>query len=63
MLGDFLQHQRNDPVSNLAPTPSRPVLAYYESELGSKWREENGEASVTKEGSLKLLSNINKNIL
>ncbi|XP_070854576.1 uncharacterized protein [Drosophila suzukii] len=42
MLGDFLQHQRNDPVSNSAPTPSRPML---ESELDIKWLGQNGEAS------------------
>jgi len=33
MQGYILQHQRNNAVSNPAPTHSRPMLAYCESEL------------------------------
>jgi len=49
MLGDFQQDL------NLAPTPLRPMLAYYESELEIRWRGENGETSATREEILKIL--------
>jgi len=35
MLAKFLQHQQNNPVSRPTPTFSRPILAYWKSELNS----------------------------
>jgi len=41
MLGDFLKHEQNNPVSNSSSTPNfRPMLAYWESELNSMRRED-----------------------
>nr|XP_016932692.1 uncharacterized protein LOC108011950 isoform X2 [Drosophila suzukii] len=35
MLAKFLQHQQNNPVSRPTPAFSRPILAYWKSELNS----------------------------
>jgi len=58
MLGDFLQRQRINPD---LPLPQGPICLLG---LGAvmRWSGKDGEASVGREGSLKLLIYINKNI-
>jgi len=58
MLSDFLQHQRINPV---LPLPQGPICLMG---LGPvlRWSGKDGEASVGREGSFKLLIYINENI-
>jgi len=58
MLGDFVQHQRINPVLAL---PQDPISLLG---LGAvlRWSGKDGEESVGREGSFKLLIYINENI-
>jgi len=58
MLGDFLHHQRINPV---LPLPQGPICPLGLG-AGLRGRGKDGEASVGRDGSLKLLMYINKNI-
>jgi len=58
MLGDFLQHHR---INSVLPLPQGPISLLG---LGAvlRWSGKDGEASVGREGSFKLLIYINENI-
>jgi len=62
MVGDFLQHQRNNPVPNPVSTSSRSKMLIGIPELD--WRGENGEAYVVvieKRFKLQIYIHINTN--
>jgi len=56
MLGDFLQHQVEQPRSHFL----KVQYDFWDSELSCRWLGKDGEASVGREGSFKLLIYINK---
>jgi len=60
MLCDFLQHQAKQPRSQPGSYFLKIKYAYWDSELDCRWRGKDGEASVGREGSSKLLIYINK---
>jgi len=55
VLGDFMQQQAEQPRSQFSSHFLNVKYAYWDSELDYRWRQKDGEASVGREGNLKLI--------